>query len=44
MKRQRASVEPSVAAVKRQDLRVSAAEIARKLGIGEQTFYLCKKQ
>jgi len=33
-----------VAAVKQHDLGVSATDIARKLGIAEQTFYRWKKQ
>ena len=44
MKRKRFSVEQIVAAVKQHDLGVSAADIARKLGIAEQTFYRWKKQ
>lgn len=44
MKRKRYSVEQIVAAVKQHELGTSAAEIARKLGIAEQTFYRWKKQ
>ena len=44
MKRKRHSVEQIVAAVKQHELGTSAADIARKLGIAEQTFYRCKKQ
>ena len=38
MKRKRFSVEQIVAAVKQHDLGVSVADMARKLGIAEQTF------
>ena len=44
MKRKRYSVEQIVGAVRQHDLGVSAADIARKLGIAEQTFYRWKKQ
>ncbi len=44
MKRKRFSVEQIVAAVKQHDLGVSATDIARKLGIAEQTFYRWKRQ
>ena len=44
MKRKRYSVEQIVAAVRQHDLGVSAADIARKLGIAKQTFYRWKKQ
>ena len=44
MKHKRFSVEQIVAAVKQHDLGISAADIARKLGIAEQTFYRWKKQ
>ena len=44
MKRKRYSVEQIVAAVKQHELGTSAADIARKLGIAEQTFYRWKKQ
>jgi putative transposase len=44
MKRKRYSVEQIVAAVKQHELGTPAADIARKLGIAEQTFYRWKKQ
>jgi putative transposase len=44
MKRKRYSVEQIVAAVKQHELGTSAGDIARKLGIAEQTFYRWKKQ
>ena len=44
MKRKRYSVEQIVAAVRQHDLGVSAADMARKLGIAEPTFYRGKKQ
>jgi putative transposase len=44
MKRKSYSVEQIVAAVKQHELGTSAADIARKLGIAEQTFYRWKKQ
>ena len=44
MKRKRFSVEQIVAAVKQHDLGLSATDMARKLGIAEQTFYRWKKQ
>ena len=44
MKKKRYSVEQIVAAVNQHDLGVSVADIARKLGIAEQTFYRWKKQ
>ena len=44
MKRKRYSVEQIVAAVRQHELGVSAADIAAKLGIAEQTFYRWKKQ
>ena len=44
MKRKRYSVEQIVAAVKQHELGAPAADIARKLGIAEQTFYRWKKQ
>ena len=44
MKRKRYSVEQIVAAVKQHDLGVSAIDMARKLGVAEQTFYRWKKQ
>jgi len=44
MKRQRYSVEQIVAAVKQHELGTPVADIARKPGIAEQTFYRWKKQ
>ena len=44
MKRKRYSVEQIVAAVKQHELGTPAAEIARKLGIAEQTFYRWKRE
>ena len=44
MKRKRYSEEQIVAAVKQHELGTPAADIARKLGIAEQTFYRWKKQ
>lgn len=44
MKRNRYSVEQIVAAVKQHELGTSASDIARKLGVAEQTFYRWKKQ
>lgn len=44
MKRKRYSVEQIVAAVKQHELGTPAADIARKPGIAEQTFYRWKKQ
>ena len=44
MKRKRFSVDQMVAAVKQHDPGVSATDIARKLGIADQTFYGWKKQ
>ena len=44
MKRKRYSVEQIVAAVKQNELGTSVPDIARKLGIAEQTFYRWKKQ
>ena len=44
MKRKRYSVEQIVAAVKQHELGTPVAEIARKLGIAEQTFYRWKKE
>ncbi len=44
MKRKRYSVEQIVAAVKQHELGTPAAEIARDLGIAEQTFYRWKKE
>ena len=44
MKRTRCAVEQIVAAVKQNELGTPVAEIARKLGIAEQTFYRWKKE
>ena len=44
MKRKRYSIEQIVAAVKQHDIGLPAGDIARKLGIAEQTFYRWKKQ
>jgi putative transposase len=44
MKRKRYSVEQIVAAVKQHELGTPAADIARKLGIAEQTFCRWRKQ
>ena len=44
MKRKRYSVEQIVAAVKLNEQGTSVPDIARKLGIAEQTFYRWKKQ
>ena len=44
MKRKRYSVEQIVAAVKQHEQGTPAADISRKLGIAEQTFYRWKKQ
>ncbi len=44
MKRKRYSVEQIVAAVKQHELGTPVADISRKLGIAEQTFYRWKKQ
>jgi putative transposase len=44
MKRKRFSVEQIVAAVKQHELGTPVADIVRKLGIAEQTFYRWKKQ
>ena len=44
MKRKRYSVEQIVVAVKQHDMGLPAGDIARKLGIAEQTFYRWKKQ
>ena len=41
MKRKRSPVEQVVAAVKQHELGTQAGDIARKLVIAEQTFYLC---
>lgn len=44
MKRKRYSVEQIVAAVKQNELGMSVAEISRKLGIAQNTFYRWKQQ
>ncbi len=44
MKRKRYSVEQIVAAVTQHELHTPAAEIARKLGIAEQTSFGWKKE
>ena len=44
MKKKRYSVAQIVAAVKQHELGMSVADIARKLGIAEQTFYRWKQQ
>jgi putative transposase len=44
MKRKKYSVEQIVAAVKQHELGTPVADIARKPGIAEQTFYRWKKQ
>ena len=44
MKRKRHSVEQIIAAVKQHELGTPASDIARKLGIAEQTFYRWRKQ
>ena len=44
MKRKRYSVEQIIAAVKQNELGTPVPDIARKLGIAEQTFYRWKKQ
>ncbi len=44
MKRKRYSVEQIVAAVKQHEMGTPVADIVRKLGIAEQTFYRWKKQ
>lgn len=44
MKGKRYSVEQIVSAVKQHELGTSVPDIARKLGIAEQTFYRWKKQ
>ena len=43
MKRKRYLVEQIVAAVKQHEMGLQAGDIARKLGIAEQTFYRWKK-
>jgi putative transposase len=44
MKRKRYSVEQIIAAVKQNEMGTAVPDIARKLGIAEQTFYRWKKQ
>ena len=44
MKRKRYPVEQIVAAVKQHEASMPAVEIARKLGIADQTFYHWKQQ
>ena len=44
MKKKRYSVEQIVAAVKEHELGMPVGDIARKLGIAEQTFYRRKKE
>ena len=44
MKRKRYSTEQIVAAIKQHELGMPAAEIIRKLGIAEQTFYRWKRK
>lgn len=44
MKRKRYSVEPTVATVKQHELGTPVADICRKLGIAEGTFYRWKQQ
>lgn len=44
MKRKRSSVEQIVAVLKQAEVRVPVAELIRKVGISEQTFYRWKKQ
>ncbi len=44
MKRKRYSVEQIIGAVKQHELGTSVADICRKLGIAEATFYRWKKQ
>ncbi len=44
MKKKRFSVEQIVAVLKEAELGVSVAEVIRKVGISEQTFYRWKKQ
>ena len=43
MKKKRFSVEQIVAVLKQAELGVSVAELIRKVGISEQTFYQWKK-
>jgi putative transposase len=44
MKHKRYSIEQIIAAVKQHEMGISVSDIARKLGIAEQTFYRWKKQ
>ncbi len=44
MKKKRFSVEQIVAVVKQLELGVPVAEVIRKVGISEETFYRWKKQ
>ena len=44
MKKKRLSVEQIVAVMKQAEAGVPVAELIRKVGISEQTFYLWKKQ
>ena len=44
MKRKRFSVEQIVAIVKQAEMGMPAAELIRRVGISEQTFYRWKKQ
>ena len=44
MKKKRFSVEQIVAVLKQAELGVPVAEVIRKVGISEQTFYRWKKQ
>ena len=44
MKRKRYSVEQIIAAVKQNEMGTAVPDIARKLGIAEQTFYRWKKK
>jgi putative transposase len=44
MKRKRFSVEQIVAIVKQAEMGMSVAELIRRVGISEQTFYRWKKQ
>ena len=44
MKRKRFSVEQIVAVLKQAEVGVPVAELIRKVGISEQTFYRWKKQ
>ncbi|MCY4420223.1 MAG: transposase [Gammaproteobacteria bacterium] len=44
MKSKRYSVEQVVAALKQHELGTPVSDIARKLGVAEQTFYRWKKQ